>query len=85
MTKTSLTFFVLEEKCNKCFHPLTGTPVDELFTRYMYYERAKMDITKSTTEASRTFYGKDSYKLLNEKTMDNLELLMDFWKDVQEQ
>lgn len=76
---------VLEEKCNKCFHPITGTPVDELFTRYMYYERAKMDITKSTTEALRTFYGKDSYKLLNEETMDNLELLMDFWKDVQEQ
>jgi hypothetical protein len=75
----------LEEKCNKCFHPITGTPVDELFTRYMYYERAKMDITKSTTEALRTFYGKDSYKLLNEKTMDNLELLMEFWKDVQEQ
>ena len=51
----------------------------------MYYERAKMDITKSTTEALRTFYSKDKYKLLNENTMDNLEKLMDFWKDVLEQ
>ena len=44
-----------------------------------------MDITKSTTEALRTFYSKDKYKLLNETTMDNLEILMDFWKDVLEQ
>ena len=75
----------LEEKCNKYFNPLSGTPMDELFTRYMYFERAKMSITKSTTEALRSFYSKDNYKLLNETTMDNLELLMDFWKDVQEQ
>lgn len=75
----------LEEKCNKYFNPISGTPMDELFSRYMYYERAKMNITKSTTEALRTFYSRDSYKLLNEGTMDNLELLMDFWKDVLDQ
>ncbi len=73
---------VLEEKCNQYFHPIYGTPLDELFTRYMYYERAKMNITKSTTEALRTFYSRDKYKLLNEDTMTNLELLMDFWKDI---
>ena len=76
---------ILEEKCNKYFHPSIGTPLDELFTRYMYYERAKMNITKSTTEALRTFYSKDKYKLLNENTLNNLETLMDFWKDVLEQ
>ena len=76
---------VLEEKCNSYFHPISGTPLDELFTRYMYYERAKMDITKSTTEALRTFYSRDKYRLLNETTMDNLEYLMDFWKDVLDQ
>lgn len=76
---------VLEEKCSKFFNPLFGTPMDELFTRYMYYVRAKMDITKSTTEALRTFYSKDHYKLLNESTMDDLEVLMDFWQDVLEQ
>ena len=76
---------VLEEKCNSYFHPISSTPLDELFTRYMYYERAKMDITKSTTEALRTFYSRDKYRLLNETTMDNLEDLMDFWKDVLDQ
>ena len=76
---------LLDEKCNKYFKPQYGTPMDELFSRYMYYERAKMNITKSTTEALRTFYGRDNFKLLNEETMANLELLMDFWIDVLEQ
>jgi uncharacterized protein with ParB-like and HNH nuclease domain len=75
----------LEEKCNKYFKPQTGTPLDELFTRYMYYERAKMGITKSTTEALRTFYSKDKYKLLNTDTLCNLEKLIDFWMDVLDQ
>lgn len=34
----------LEEICDKIFHPTSGTPMDELFTRYMYYERAKKGI-----------------------------------------
>lgn len=75
----------LEENCNKYFKPISGTPMDELFTRYMYYERAKMNNTKSTTEALRSFYSKDYYKLLNETTMDNLEKLLAFWVDVYEQ
>ena len=36
--------FTLEELGEKIFHPISGTPMDELFTRYMYYERAKMGI-----------------------------------------
>lgn len=76
---------VLEENCNKYFHPISGTPLDELFTRYMYYERAKMGVTKSTTEALRTFYSRNKYSLLNETTMSNLEKLMDFWKDILDQ
>ena len=43
----------LESLCEKIFHPISGTPMDELFTRYMYYERAKMGIKNSTTEALR--------------------------------
>ena len=43
----------LEEKCDKMFNPQSGTPLDELFTRYMYFERAKQGITSSTTEALR--------------------------------
>lgn len=31
----------LEELCAKIFHSTSGTPMDELFTRYMYFARAK--------------------------------------------
>lgn len=77
---------LLEEVCNKIFKPLTGTPMDELFTRYMYYERAKLGIKTSTTEALRKFYEKDSYALLNnESTLKNLIDLADFWNDISNQ
>ncbi len=76
----------LEEKANKIFHPTQGTPMDELFTRYMYYERALLNIKSSTTEALRKFYEKDSYALLHkDETLSNLELLADFWNDVANQ
>lgn len=48
------------------FHPITGTPMDELFTRYMYYERAKQGIKSSTTEALRKFYERNAYSLLKD-------------------
>ena len=73
----------LEELCESIFHPSQGTPMDELFTRYMYFIRAKMGIKSSTTEALRSFYEKDSYKLLkNDYIFDDLINLANFWKDV---
>lgn len=76
----------LEELCEKIFHPITGTPMDELFTRYMYYVRAKKGIKSSTTEALRKFYEKDSYAILKqEKTFNNLKALANFWNDVSNQ
>ncbi len=76
----------LEEICNNIFHPITGTPMDDLFTRYMYYERSLQDIKSSTTEALRKFYEKDNYKLLhNEDTFENLIKLAHFWEDVSKQ
>ena len=73
----------LEELCESIFHPSQETPMDELFTRYMYFVRAKMGIKSSTTEALRSFYEKDSYKLLkNDYIFDDLINLADFWKDV---
>lgn len=76
----------LEEICEKIFNPLTGTPMDELFSRYMYYERAKLNIKSSTTEALRKFYERDSYKLLeNDITLENLCELADFWNDISNQ
>ena len=76
----------LDELCEKIFHPISGTPMDELFTRYMYYARAMMGIKSSTTEALRKFYEKDNYALLNdEKTFENLVVLAHFWNDVSNQ
>lgn len=76
----------LEVLCDSIFHPITGTPMDELFTRYMYYVRAKQRIKSSTTEALRKFYERNSYSLLkNEETFTNLIDLANFWNDVQNQ
>lgn len=76
----------LEEVCDKIFQPIQGTPMDEVFTQYMYYERALKGIKSSTTEALRKFYEKDSYALLRkEGTFANLIDLADFWKSVEEQ
>lgn len=76
----------LEELCEKIFHPITGTPMDELFTRYMYFARAKMGIKSSTTEALRKFYEKDGYALLKkEETFNDLITLAQFWNDISNQ
>ena len=76
----------LEEMTGKIFHPIIGTPMDELFTRYMYYERALRGIKSSTTEALRKFYEKDGYSLLkSDVTFENLKQLAAFWNDVADQ
>jgi len=76
----------LEEICEEIFHPLTGTPMDELFARYMYYIRAKQGNKSSTTEALRKFYERDKYSLLKqEETFYNLIILAKFWLDISNQ
>lgn len=76
----------LEEITEKIFHPQNGTPMDELFTRYMYYVRAKQGIKSSTTEALRKFYEKDGYSLLKkDETFSDLMTLAHFWEDVSKQ
>ncbi|WP_418210401.1 DUF262 domain-containing protein [Bacteroides zhangwenhongii] len=76
----------LEELTEKIFHPIYGTPMDELFSRYMYYERALKEIKSSTTEALRKFYERDNYKLLQSTvTLENLKMLAAFWNDVSNQ
>lgn len=73
----------LEELSDKIFQAPSGSPMDELFTRYMYYERAKQRNRKTTTEALRKFYEKDKYALLKkEDTLKNLEDLAMFWSNV---
>jgi uncharacterized protein with ParB-like and HNH nuclease domain len=73
----------LEEISGKIFRPLNGIPMDELFTRYMYFIRSKQGVKSSTTEALRKFYEKDKYAILKQdETLPNLKILVDFWNDV---
>ena len=75
----------MEEKTDKIFDG-GGYSMDELFTQYMYYERAKKGISSSTTEALRKFYEQGKYELLqNDITFPNLQLLAQFWEDVSRQ
>ena len=76
----------LEETATDIFHPAVGTPMDELFTRYMYYRRACKHIHSTTTQSLRDFFGQDSYKMLkSEESLSDLEVLLDFWKRVDRQ
>ena len=54
----------------------------ELFTRYMYYARAKLGVKDTTTPALRLFFeGGNNYKSLNDESVFNeLESLANFWK-----
>ncbi len=76
----------LEDITGRIFKPLNGTPMDELFTRYMYFIRAKQGIKSSTTEALRKFYERGKYSILKQdETLPNLKILVDFWHDVYNQ
>lgn len=76
----------LEERCEKIFHPSIGTPMDELFSRYMYFIRAKEGNKSTTTEALRKFYERNNYQILcDEGAFQDLIVLADFWNDVSNQ
>ncbi len=76
----------LEEITSAVFKPITGTPMDELFARYMYFLRAKEGNKSSTTEALRKFYERNKYQYLKQSlTIDELKALALFWESVSEQ
>lgn len=78
----------LENTCEKIFKSNTDNPVDEIFTRYMYFERAKRGNKNSTLERLRKFYEAENYKLLREnhkQTFANLITLANFWNDIANQ
>lgn len=76
----------LEEIINSVFKPTNGTPMDELFTRYMYFLRAKEGNKRTSTQALRKFYERNKYQYLNKPhTMDELKSLALFWKSVSSQ
>jgi uncharacterized protein with ParB-like and HNH nuclease domain len=76
----------LSFKSEKIFHPIYGTPMDELFTKYMYYLRASEGNKSTTTEALRKFYGFEKYRrLLSDSTIKDLINLVDFWESIYDQ
>ena len=73
----------LERLCNKNFHPRTGTPIDDIFMRYMYYLLARDNVRNDTFLGLRPYYEKNNYAILqNENTFDDLEILAKFWDDI---
>lgn len=73
----------LEEITSSVFDPKTGTSMDELFTRYMYFLRAKEVNKSTTTEALRKFYERNKYQYLKQDhTINELKALALFWKSV---
>ncbi|MBQ4430036.1 MAG: DUF1524 domain-containing protein, partial [Synergistaceae bacterium] len=78
----------LENICGKIFQLANDNPMDEIFTRYMYFERAKRGVRVSTLEGLRKFYEAGNYELLRKyhhQTFDNIKALADFWNDIANQ
>ncbi|MBV5308951.1 MAG: DUF262 domain-containing protein [Chromatium okenii] len=76
----------LEEITSSVFYPNTGTPMDELFTRYMYFLRAKEGNKSTTTESLRKFYERSKYQYFKQpNTLSELKALALFWKSVSRQ
>ena len=77
----------LENLCGKIFQ-FADNPMDEIFARYMYFERAKRGVRVSTLEGLRKFYEADNYSLLKKyhhQTFSNIKALADFWNDIANQ
>lgn len=73
----------LERLCNQNFRPRTGTPMDDLFMRYMYYLLARSGTKSDTFKGLRPYYEKDNYAVLqSNKTFEDLVELANFWDDV---
>ena len=77
---------VLEEITSPMFYSSNGSPMDELFTRYMYFLCAQEGNKNTTTTALRKFYERDKYKYLNDPdTIGALKALALFWKSISSQ
>ena len=73
----------LEEISSSIFSTNTGSPMDELFTRYMYFLRAKEGNKNTTTEALRKFYERNKYQYLRkDNTVNELKALALFWQSI---
>lgn len=73
----------LETLCNDIFHPRTGTPIDDLFMKYMYFLLAKEKTKSDTFIGLRPYYEKNDYEVLkSEKAFEDLVTLANFWNDI---
>lgn len=73
----------LEDITKKIFKGAKGSPLDELFARYMYYLRAKQGNKQTTVEALRKFYERNKYQALkNDTILQDLESLAHFWESI---
>jgi uncharacterized protein with ParB-like and HNH nuclease domain len=76
----------LEEITSSVFKSITGSPMDELFARYVYFLRAKEGNKSSTTESLRKFYERNKYQYLKQPhTIEELKALALFWESVSNQ
>lgn len=77
----------LEQLSSDTFRSLSSkSPLDELFTRYMYWRRAQEGTTNTSTQSLRSFYDRGNYAILKEeRTLEELERLLDFWHSVARQ
>ena len=74
----------LEDETNAIFRDQRTGPMDELFTRYMYYVRACEGIRTTTTAALRIFFegGNRYQKLKDPQVLTDLEALSAFWRRI---
>ncbi len=76
----------LEDTCRKIFNNTNRNPRDEIFSRYMYYERALNKIAGGSNENLRAFYSINDYELFKAPkyniTFQNIMALLKFWEDV---
>lgn len=73
----------LEELTGSISYFDSGSPMDELFARYMYFLRAKEGNKSTTTESLRKFYERNKYRYLKqENTIGDLHSLAVFWKSI---
>lgn len=76
----------LEKISSDVFYTSATSPMNEVFTRYMYYLRAKQGTKLSTTEALRKFYERNKYELLkNNQSLEDLKDIAVFWQNVMNQ
>lgn len=73
----------IETICNDIFHPRTGTPLDDLFMRYMYYKLAESKNVNYSLIGLRPYFEKDNYEAFkNRQSFEDLIAIANFWNDI---